>query len=158
MIIQTQIIKPLMAELFGEQGGNGGWFGSLFGGGGGNEAPLSGMGGGGGILGSVVGLIGGLFHEGGRVGFDAVPARLVSPEVFAWAPRLHQGLLPDEYPAILQKGETVSTPEQMAAMGKGKQITLNMHIVTPNADSFRKAQGQIMAEAAMALQRGQRNL
>ena len=47
-----------------------------------------------------------IFHEGGVVG-GAAPARAVSPAVFTGAPRFHSGLLPDEFPAILQRGETV---------------------------------------------------
>jgi hypothetical protein len=49
------------------------------------------------------------FHKGGIVG----------------APRLHSGLMPGEYPAILQKGEGVFTPAQMKALG-GKQVTVNI--------------------------------
>jgi hypothetical protein len=33
--------------------------------------------------------------------------RLVPAGAFAGAPRLHNGLRPDEFPAILQRGETV---------------------------------------------------
>lgn len=49
----------------------------------------------------------GLFHSGGVVGYSNVPTRSVSPLLFANAPRLHDGLMPGEYPAILQQGETV---------------------------------------------------
>jgi len=158
MIIQTQIIKPLMKGLFGGEGGGGGWFGSLFGGGGGNESNLSGMGGV--NIGSLLGgLVASIFHGGGKVGFDAVPTRLVSPEIFAHPLKLHEGLLSDEYPAILQKGETVLTPEQMAGREGGRRgITLNMNITTPDAGSFRASQGQIMRDAIWALRRGERNL
>jgi hypothetical protein len=34
-------------------------------------------------------------------------SRTVSPGLFAGAPRLHSGLFADEFPSILQKGETV---------------------------------------------------
>jgi glycerol-3-phosphate responsive antiterminator len=53
------------------------------------------------------GLFGGLFHSGGVVGKSSVPMRLVPAGAFAGAPRLHNGLRPDEFPAILQRGETV---------------------------------------------------
>jgi len=62
-------------------------------------------GGGGGLFGG--GLFGGLFHSGGVVGKSSVPMRLVPAGAFAGAPRLHNGLRPDEFPAILQRGETV---------------------------------------------------
>lgn len=67
-------------------------------------------------------LVGSLFHGGGIAG-QGTTARAVSPLVFAGAPRYHggglAGLRSDEVPAILQKGEGVFTPEQMAAMGSG---------------------------------------
>jgi len=46
-------------------------------------------------------------HEGGIVGKNASFMRLVPESTFANAPRLHKGLAPDEFPAILQKGEIV---------------------------------------------------
>ena len=47
-------------------------------------------------------------HSGWHVGMEAPPAvRAVSPALFHGAPRFHKGLKPDEFPAILQKGETV---------------------------------------------------
>jgi hypothetical protein len=165
MIIQTQIIKPLMKELFGGEGeSGGGWFGSLFGGGGGGESSLGGMGGGGGILGSVVGLIGGLFHKGGVMSQGKIypmarGAIVTGPSIFPMAQGY--GLMGEDGPeAVMPLIRTSSGELGVKTEGGGgnKQITLNMHIVTPNADSFRKAQGQIMAEATMALQRGQRNL
>ncbi len=58
-------------------------------------------------IGSAWDWVTSLFHSGGVVGYSIVPTRSVSPLLFANAPRLHDGLLPDEYPAILQRGETV---------------------------------------------------
>ncbi len=51
--------------------------------------------------------LGSLFHSGGVVGTTAVPSRSLPAAVWAAAPRLHGGLMPDEFPAILQRGETV---------------------------------------------------
>jgi len=52
-----------------------------------------------------------VFHSGGIVGRPSGRSRSVSPAWFAGAPRYHSGgvvgLAPDEYPAILQKGEEV---------------------------------------------------
>lgn len=46
-------------------------------------------------------------HSGGIVGKDYSFKRTVPSVMFANAPRLHDGLRADEFPAILQKGETV---------------------------------------------------
>jgi len=58
-----------------------------------------------------------VMHTGGIVGYTYSPKRQVSPALFAAAPRLHDGLRPDEFPAILQKGEQVipknAQPSQM---------------------------------------------
>lgn len=43
------------------------------------------------------------------------------------------------------------------ANGNGQQpISINMHVVTPDANSFRMSQGQLMAEAAAAIMRATR--
>jgi len=66
-------------------------------------APFSQIGairGGGGIL-SIFG------HKGGTVGNTGFQLRAVPASVFANAPRLHSGLMSDEFPAILQRGEEV---------------------------------------------------
>lgn len=66
-----------------------------------------------GIGGAFSGLFGGAslgassFHSGGIVGQESVPIRTVPASAFAGAPRLHEGLARDEYPAILQRGETI---------------------------------------------------
>lgn len=57
-------------------------------------------------------VLGALFHTGGVVGVDAAPMRTVSQSTFKGAPKYHSGLLPDEFPAILKKGETVFTEGQ----------------------------------------------
>jgi|GEM_PF-7057647 len=65
-------------------------------------------------------IFAGVFHAGGRVGGPA-PQRLVPAHVFEGARRMHAGgvvgLAADERPIIARVGETVSTPEQMAARG-----------------------------------------
>jgi hypothetical protein len=67
-------------------------------------------------------------HSGGIVGYDPPTAmRAVNDNMFFGAPRLHKGLMPDEFPAILQRGEGVFTKGQMAAMnGGGPQVTVNL--------------------------------
>ena len=71
---------------------------------------------------SAIGKIAASFiHSGGMVG-GANFGKRVSPFVFAGAPRLHNGLAADEYPAILQRGETV-TPRGMG--GEVQNFTIN---------------------------------
>jgi hypothetical protein len=103
------------------------------------------QGSGGDIFGSIFGS---LFHDGGVVGASSVASRSVPAYMFAGAPRFHNGLMPDEFPAILQKGETV-LPKN-SKMG-GNNITFN--ITTPNAQSFMDSQGQIMSKLAGQLGR-----
>ena len=86
MILYQQIFEPLSKGISG-------WIGGLFGGGGGGSSIPAGV---------------GLWHGGGVVGYDKPQTAFVNPALFAGAPRLHKGLAPDEYPAILQKGETVT--------------------------------------------------
>lgn len=103
------------------------------------------QGSGGDIFGSIFGS---LFHDGGVVGVSGVTRRAVPAYAFAGAPRFHNGLMPDEFPAILQKGETV-LPKN-TKMG-GNNITFN--ITTPNAQSFMESQGQIMSKLAAQMGR-----
>ncbi|MDX0194308.1 hypothetical protein GOC06_12605 [Sinorhizobium meliloti] len=63
----------------------------------------------------------GLYHGGGIVGPGHGPRRNVNPLMFANAPRLHNGLLPGEFPAILQRGEMV-IPRSMVKRGGGTMI------------------------------------
>ena len=141
--LRSAILGPL-ANALGGMGG-GAIFGNLFGGGG--------------------GILSGVFHSGGIVGAPA-PQRLVPALAFAGAPRLHgggmAGLRPDEVPAILQRGEMVLSRSQLAAMGSAREtrppVNVVMNISTPDANSFRYAQGQIAADAARAMERARRNL
>ncbi|MCW5750238.1 MAG: phage tail tape measure protein [Alphaproteobacteria bacterium] len=139
--VRSAILGPLANAL----AGGGGLLGGLFGGGG--------------------GILSGIFHAGGMVGAPA-PQRLVPALAFAGATRLHgggmAGLRPDEVPAILQRGEMVLSRAQLAAMGSARDtrppVSVVMNISTPDANSFRYAQGQIAADAARAIERARRNL
>ncbi len=62
-------------------------------------------------------------HKGGIIGKTAFPTRNVDPNMFRNAPRLHSGLSPDEFPAILQRGETVT---QKGALPVAPPITINL--------------------------------
>jgi len=56
-------------------------------------------------------------HSGGIAGGQATFYRMVPNLAFAGAPRFHGGFAPDEYPAVLQRGEGVFTSGQMKALG-----------------------------------------
>ena len=87
------------------------------------QGPLAGLlgfstpGGGtsGGLIGGLInflipgggpGVRAGVAHGGGRVSSTGM-SRRVPASVFAGAPRLHDGLMPGEFPTILEQGETV---------------------------------------------------
>jgi hypothetical protein len=57
-----------------------------------------------------------VFHFGGEVGMGTpMPTRNAPVGLLPFAPRLHAGLAPDEYPAILQSGERVLKRGESAA-------------------------------------------
>jgi hypothetical protein len=92
-------------------------------------------GGGGGWMMAIGNAIASLFHTGGVVGSGDGGGRAVSPTVFAGAPRYHTGLMPDEVPAILKKGEGVFTQAQMSAIGgalgsSGSNVEVHIHNAT----------------------------
>ena len=62
-------------------------------------------------------------HQGGVVGSPGIPTQLVPASLFIGAPRLHEGLKPDEFPAILQKGEEVIPRNQAKQPAK---VTVNI--------------------------------
>jgi len=77
------------------------------------------------------GLLGMIFpgkpHSGGIVGTTSFPQYAVPSSTFANAPRLHKGLQNDEYPAILQRGETVLP----RGKSQGGQPTFIIHMENP---------------------------
>lgn len=64
-------------------------------------------------------------HAGGIVGVGGL-SRFVNPSLFAGAPRLHSGLAPDEFPAILQRGEEVIPKGGTGRRGDTVNITVNV--------------------------------
>lgn len=97
---------------------------------------------------SLFSFLGSSFHDGGTIGRDAPSfMRPVDPGIFANAPRLHTGLASDEFPAILQKGETV-IPKGGSAQGgtqkavvyikdpRGKQLSAPQTFNTNGAKEF----------------------
>jgi len=122
MIIQMKVIQPLYTSLFGTSSSSGGGLlSSLW-------SSVSGLFSGG----SSSGYVG--FHSGGVVGSGEGSTRFgINPSVFNNAPRFHDGLMPDEYPAILQEGEGVFTEGQMSAMG-GSSVAVSV-VVQNNTSS-----------------------
>lgn len=161
-IIKLAVMNPLKNFLFGSNqptlSDSGGFFGRLFG-----SFGLGGLFGGGSAGGSGSNLSG-IYHDGGLVGAGGV-GRMVPALAFAGAPRFHEGayLRPDEVPAILQRGERVLNRAEARAYEAGRgsggpPMTLTFNVTTPDASSFRRAQSQITAEMAAALERARRNL
>jgi hypothetical protein len=157
---------------------------------------LSSSGGGGGGLGGLGGLFGGgggglgglgdfadfsAFHGGGVVGSlsGGYLSRRVAVSAFRGAPRFHEGLNSDEFPAILQRGERVLTsaqeqkttsivdkladavanknsatsPRATPAAQRAAGSRVNMVVNVKDANSFRYSQSQIMAQAHAATMR-----
>jgi hypothetical protein len=84
-------------------------------------SSVAGMGGGGGAGGGVTA---GVLHSGGIAGSgEGNGQRRLPSWHFENAPRLHSGLLPGEYAAILKKDEGVFTPKQMEALGRNNQTS-----------------------------------
>ena len=104
---------------------------------------------GGGSMGSFMALV---KHSGGPVDGHG-PTREMPSWVFAGAPRLHNGLASDEYPAILQRGETVNP--------KGRSLATNnvtINVAAPGGRMDRESMAQLQAGLYSALQRaGARN-
>ena len=82
-------------------------------------------------------------HQGGQVGAGGA-SRQVNPMIFANAQRFHGGLKNDEVPTILQKGEEVSSKEEVANGGSGLTI---YNIVDPSL--VQKAMASAEGQAAV---------
>lgn len=98
MIVRQQILNSLM----GISGGGGG--------GGGNGLSGEGY----------------LAHTGGKIGFTNLKKVKVNPNIFLNAPRLHNGLKRDEFPAILQKGEEVIPKNEVNRRAEGFRQEINI--------------------------------
>lgn len=139
----------------------------------------------GGGFGGIFGMFGGLFHKGGDVG-SGVPAsglRLMPANTWAGAVKHHNGLKSSEYPAILKRGEKVLTAnDNMRNMSVIEGLTArldqqnrqqqrndrsrfgnqnfnqNITVYADDANSFRKSEGQLMADSSVQMRRlGSRN-
>lgn len=86
-----------------------------------------------GELGGFIGWIASAFkmHSGGMVGAGMGSRMMVNPMIFANAPRLHNGLAADEFPAILQRGEQVIP--KGGSSGNGVHIEQNIHLTVESS-------------------------
>lgn len=102
--------------------------------------------------GAVGGVLASVFHGGGVAG-EAAPVRRVPLTSFIGAPRYHTGgIAGNEVFAVLEKGERIIP--KGGDVGGG--VTVNQTIVTPDANSFRRSQGQIAADTGRAISRAMR--
>lgn len=125
------------ASVGGTAGGGGliGWLAGLFGGGGGSTMSQS----------SALALV---RHAGGPVDGSG-PHRAMPAWMLASAPRLHNGLAPDEYPAILQRGERVLSRRE--AGRPAANITIN--VAAPGGRMERESLSQLQAGLLATLSR-----
>ena len=120
-----------------------------------DAAGKTGGGGLGALISSGASFLASLFHSGGIVGAGGGASRQVSPLAFALAPRYHgggiAGLLPDEVPAVLRKGEEVlraDDPRHRSKGGGAVSIAMgDVHVSAGGGD-----EGS-MQEAGQGLQR-----
>jgi len=115
-----------------------------------------------GVLGGAGGMFASVLHAGGMVGTSG-PGRMVPALAFANAPRMHSGgwvgLKPDEVPAILQRGERVLSRREAAGYsGRGGAPSVNVTIMTRDAESFRQSRTQVASDIARAVSMGRRGL
>ena len=142
-LMKMMIYQNITGPLFSSAGsGITGVLGSLFGGGGAGYS-----------MGYGEWTMGLGFHNGGRVGLDNPTfVKALPSSMFDSARRFHTGLNPDEFPAILQKGETV-----IPKNGAGKGVTVNVFnnagaqvSTSSKSDGNGGVQIDVMIDAAVA--------
>ncbi len=84
-------------------------------------------------------------HSGWDVGSAPPAVRMVDPAIFQTAPKYHRGLMPDEFPAILQRGEKV-IPKGATAGGGRVNIVNNINFVVEAPKGADPMQSQEQAE------------
>jgi hypothetical protein len=85
-------------------------------------------------------------HKGGRVGIDPPSfTRWLPASLFDHAPRLHKGLRSDEFPTILQKGETVIP--RGGGVGGGISVVNQITVEGGGSKSDDRATGETIAKA-----------
>lgn len=99
----------------------------------------------GGLFGGTI--LPGVLHNGGMVGNDNYPHRMVAASAFANARRYHNGgiagLKPDEVPAILQRGERVLPKGRSGAGGVVVNITNNIDATGADAAQLARVERRL---------------
>ena len=65
-------------------------------------------------------------HSGGLVGMGHYPSRMLSVGALSYAPRLHTGLQPNEFAAVLQRGEKVTSVSGVGAENKSYGVMIDL--------------------------------
>jgi hypothetical protein len=134
--LQKAAAKQVADQLFSGGGGGGGFLSSLFGGG-------SGGGGGGGFASLFGGLFGGGSGAGAGMGYTGAMASIPSLDVGT-------PYVPNDMLAFIHKGERIVPADQNKAGTMGG-VTVNMTVNTPDANSFKRSQGQIAKSVQQSL-------
>jgi hypothetical protein len=118
-------------------------------------------------------MLSGIFHDGTIVGITPATRQMaVDASLFRFAPRLHTGLRFDEFPAVLQYGEEVTSRKDRSTIlseirslkqsmsGSGQQP---VHVVVKSRDPdtqvrFRPSSSQQATSANRVVRRGERVL
>ena len=107
------------------------------------------------------------FHSGGIVGRSGGGSKhaVMPASIFANAPRFHNGLAADEFPAILQRGEAVISKKQVGRSEQSGQPIYHIggiHIHAMDAKSFadmtKRNPMAIIQPVIEGLQRGHQGL
>jgi hypothetical protein len=119
----------------GGGGGLGGILGSLLGGGGGAAAGATGFESAGQGLAMLDMFEMGMMHSGGTAGVDSSGTRTLPSWSLAFAPRLHTGLMADEFPAVLQRGEKVTSASGVGAENRAFDQMVDLLKALVNKDT-----------------------
>lgn len=141
--------SSLLSSLTGGDGGPSGLFSNASAGIGSIAGKLTGSGPTGSI-GDVSTMLAGILHTGTNYVGTPGATRAVSPSLFIGAPRLHSGLAPGEFPAILQEGEGVSARGSYGAKSGGGN-TVNLHVHGADTGAFMRSGGQVQRATKRAM-------
>lgn len=148
-MVANALAARLANALFGEgfTGGGGGKGGGAVGGWVGSAIT--------GIA-SLLAAQGAAFESGGGLTRFAGGGIVRSPTVFRFAGGA--GLMGEAGPEAIMPLKRLPSGQLGVAAAGGGGMSVVMNIQTPDADSFRRSQGQILAQMNQALSRGRRNL
>jgi tape measure domain-containing protein len=144
-ILELAVLNPILNSLFGASNQTFSWFsggtntggliGKLLTAGGFQSGPAAAA------IPTKVGAAGSMEVPTLHGGSGAPSFGFFDPSIFLGAPRLHSGLAPDEFPAILQDGETV-TPKGARISGGDTFVNINGNYHDYNGGKDRAQQKQ----------------